>query len=181
MCLATCAILLIGTVLLVFAGLQQRIGKADVALVLGSKVELDGSPSRRLAARLDRTLELFRAGYFPKIIVSGATGQEGHDEALTMKAYLVDKGVPEDRIIVDSAGATTFLSAKNAREIARSQQFSTIFVVSQYFHLPRSRLALERCGFSTVHAAYPRFFEWRDVYSSFREAVGYVSYLGRVF
>ena len=55
-------IFLLGTGLLVLDGLCDHLGHADVALVLGSRVELDGSPSLRLRARLDRTLELYRAG-----------------------------------------------------------------------------------------------------------------------
>src|SRR5262245_47660290 len=70
---------LLGTATLVLVGLHEEIGKADVALVLGSKVELDGTPSARLRARLDRTLELYRAGNFPKIITSGGLGKEGFD------------------------------------------------------------------------------------------------------
>jgi vancomycin permeability regulator SanA len=48
-----------------------------LALVLGSKVEQEGTPSPRLRARLDRTLELFRDGWFAFIIASGGLGKEG--------------------------------------------------------------------------------------------------------
>src|SRR5580704_13458675 len=88
------ATLVIGTVVLVVSGLCDDLGKADVGLVLGSKVESDGTPSARLRARLDRTLELYRAGYFPAVIVSGGIGKEGYDEAAVMRDYLVARGVP---------------------------------------------------------------------------------------
>lgn len=170
---------LLGTVTLIITGLRDDIGKADVALVLGNTVERDGTPSERLRARLDKTLELYRAGYFPTIIVSGGVGKEGFDEAVVMRNYLADHGVPRDHIIVDSAGATTFASARNTRQIARQQHFASVFVVTQYFHVPRSRLALQRFGFSTVHSAHANFFEARDVYSAPRELLGYMRYLFR--
>jgi vancomycin permeability regulator SanA len=170
---------LLGTGILVLSGLHDHLGSADMALVLGSKVELDGTPSPRLRARLDRTLELYRAGYFPSVIVSGGTGREGYDEASVMRDYLVSHGIPAEHIIVDSGGTTTFASAKNASQIAREHRLGSIFVVSQYFHLPRARLALQRFGVSIVYSAHAHFFEFRDIYSLPRELVGYVSYLFR--
>ena len=167
------------TLVLVACGMRDDIAHADVALVLGSKVELDGSPSPRLRARLDRTLELFRDGLFPWIIMSGGVGKEGYDEAVVMRDYLVSRAVPAERIILDSHGDNTLASAQNTARIAQEWNFKSVFVVSQYFHIPRARLALQRCHFSAIQSAHARFFEWRDVYSSARETVGYASYLLR--
>ena len=74
---------------------------------------------------------------------------------------------------------TTFASAKNAAQISHQMGFKSVLVVSQYFHIPRSRLALERFQISSVHSAHAEFFEWRDVYSSLRETAGYAAYLLR--
>ena len=52
-------------------------------------------------------------------------------------------------------------------------------VVSQYFHVPRMRLALERAGVTPVYSAHAQYFELRDVYSIAREVVGYGVYLLR--
>ena len=172
-------VFLLGTALLVVAGLRDDLRRADVALVLGNSVQLDGTPSPRLRARLDRTFELYRSGYFPAVIVSGGRGREGYDEAVVMRDYLVSRGIPASRIIVDGGGVTTLASARNAARIARQRRMRSVFVVSQYFHLPRARLALRRCGFETIHSAHARFFELRDLYSSPRELVAYVSYLFR--
>jgi len=169
----------VGTAVLVLIGLQDDLGHADAALVLGSKVELDGKPSARLQARLDQTLELYKAGHFPKIITSGGVGIEGFDEAAVMRDYLVTRGVPAESIIVDSIGLTTFASAQNTLQIARQQGFKSILVVSQYFHVPRAKMALQRFGIAPVYTAHARIFELRDIYSSFREFFGYLSYLFR--
>jgi vancomycin permeability regulator SanA len=179
--LAPVVILLTGTAALVASGLNDRIGKADIALVLGNKVELDGTPSPRLRARLDRTLELYREGYFPTIIASGGIGVEGFAEALVMKSYLVANGIPAECVIVDNSGENTFMSAKATRDIMTQRQLSRVMVVSQYYHLPRSRLALERFGVPKVYSAHARFWEVRDVYSAIREAFGYVSYALRSY
>jgi uncharacterized SAM-binding protein YcdF (DUF218 family) len=170
---------LLGTVVLIIAGLRDDIGKADVALVLGNTVQRDGTPSARLRARLDKTLELYRAGYFPTIIVSGGVGKEGYDEAAVMRDYLIQHDIPANRIITDSVGATTYASAQNTRRIALQQHIESVFVISQYFHVPRSRLALQRFGFSTIHSAHADYVELRDIYSAPRELIGYVRYLFR--
>lgn len=172
-------LLLAATVVLVIDGLCDEPGAADVAIVLGNKVELDGKPSARLRARLDRTVELYREQKCPWIITSGGVGKEGFDEAVVMRDYLVAAGVPRDRILVDSLGLTTGATAANAAMLAKTHGFHSALVVSQYFHMPRCRLALQRAGFAPVYTAHARYFEWRDVYSSLREAVGYGVYWWR--
>ena len=84
-------------------------------------------------------------------------------------------------VIVDHDGATTFLSARNALRIARERNFKSVFVVSQYFHVPRTRLALQRFGVPAVYSAHAHYFELRDLYSAPREFAGYVSYLLRSY
>lgn len=167
---------LFAAVTLAVWGLKDDVGKADIALVLGNKVEDDGTSSPRLQARLDKTLELYHAGYFQIIIVSGGIGKEGYDEAKVMRDYLVANGIPSASIIMDNAGINTYASAKNTSQIIRQQKLNSVFIISQYFHLPRIRLALKCFGVSAIYSAHADFFEARDIYSLLREVVGYVSY-----
>jgi vancomycin permeability regulator SanA len=160
-------------------GLRDDIQAADVAIVPGNTVEKDGRPSARLRARLDQTVALYRQGLFPDVIVSGGVGREGFDEAEVMKRYLAENGVPEGRIHVDSGGATTHLTARNAARMMKENGWQRAMVVSQYFHVPRTRLALKRSGVTPVFSAHARYFELRDVYSIAREVVGYGAYLLR--
>lgn len=169
----------LAAILIVADGLTDDIQAADVAIVPGNTVEKDGHPSERLRARLDQTVALYRQGLFPEVIVSGGVGSEGFDEAEVMKRYLIENGVPEVRIHVDSEGATTYLTAKNAARIMREKGWQSAMVVSQYFHVPRMRLALLRAGITPVFSAHARYFELRDIYSIPREVVGYGAYLLR--
>lgn len=157
-------------------GLDDHPGKADVALVLGNKVELTGKPSARLVSRLERTLELYRDGWFPMIMVSGGLGKEGFDEAVVMRDYLIAHGVPADRIIADSQGWTTYDSAKNVAALLKSRGWSSVFVVTQYYHVPRSRLAVSNFGVKTLYWAHARYFGPKDLLGIPREIAGLVSY-----
>ncbi|HEX8556758.1 MAG TPA: YdcF family protein [Pyrinomonadaceae bacterium] len=173
------AVFLLGAALLVADGLRDDIRPADVAIVLGNTVERDGRPSARLRARLDKAVELHRAGLFGHVIVSGGVGAEGFNEAEVMKRYLVGQGVPEDRVIADGEGLTTALTARNAARLMKEQGWRSALVISQYFHVPRTRLAVEGYGVRPVYSAHAEYFELRDVYSIAREVIGYGAYLAR--
>jgi len=160
-------------------GLQDRLGYADAALVLGNTVNPDGKPSPRLKARLDKTLALYQMGYFHTIITSGAIGKEGYDEAVVMKNYLMARGVTATDIIADSRGNNTFASSQNTLQILKQRNLTSVLVVSQYFHLPRSRWMLTQCHIPNVYSAHANYFEWRDVYSSLRESAAFLSYFFR--
>jgi vancomycin permeability regulator SanA len=166
---------------LLWDGLHDNIARADMGLVLGNTVFPDGTPSPRLAARLDRAIELYEEDRFEKILASGALGKEGHDEAVVMRDYLMSRGVPSERILIDSHGYTTYDSARNTMNIMREHNFRSVLVVSQYFHLPRARLAMRRFGVAPVYTAHAHFFEWRDLYSIPREVLGFLKYACRSY
>ncbi len=167
----------LAVIILVLAGLNDVLGKADVALVLGNEVAPDGTPSARLAARLDRAATLFGEGLFPRIIVSGGTGKEGYPEGDAMRDYLIGKGIPAAAIIVDNLGVDTGASARNTASILASLKLESVFVISQYFHIPRSKLALKKAGVTSLSSAHAKFFELRDFYSIAREVPAYAKYV----
>jgi uncharacterized SAM-binding protein YcdF (DUF218 family) len=170
------ALFLAAALALVADGLVERLLPSDVAVVLGSKVFEDGTPSARLAARLDKAVRLFQSGLVRQVIVSGGTGVEGVDEAQAMKAYLVARQVPAERVWVDSEGVTTRATARNSAALMRAHGWRSALLVSQYFHLARTRLAFRQAGVDALGTAHAEFFEWRDLYSIPREVLGWAHY-----
>jgi uncharacterized SAM-binding protein YcdF (DUF218 family) len=114
---------------------------------------------------LDRALTLYGGDYFSLIVVSGAVGKESHDEATIMHDFLVERGIPPERVVVDSDGRTTYLSARNVRDLLRARGLKSVLVVTQYFRAPRAKLALRRFQLSPVYSAHAHIFELRDLYS----------------
>lgn len=169
----------IASAALVINGLNDDLHKADVAVILGNAVQSDGQPSPRLKARLDKAVQLYRQGLFSNIIVSGGVGVEGFDEAVVMKRYLTAHSVLDDHIFVDSGGRTTYLTAKHSAQLMKEKHWTSALVISQYFHIPRTCLALKQFGVLFIYSAHAEFFEVRDIYSTAREVVGYGSYLFR--
>lgn len=93
-----------------------------------------------------------------------------------MREYLLQRGVPDAQVLTDSLGFTTYATAANARKMMRLRGLKSALVVSQYFHVPRARFALQRFGVEKVHSAHAHYFEWRDLYSAPRELIGLLSY-----
>ena len=172
---------LLEAAVIVADGLRDRPGHADVALVLGNAVEPDGRPSARLAARLDRAVEGYRHGDFPRIIASGGIEDGARDEADVMSRYLVAHGVPAAEVIADNQGINTFASARYTARLMRERGWQSACVVTQYYHIPRARLALRRFGVGTVYSEHARFFEGRDAFSILREMAGYIKYTLRSY
>lgn len=147
---------------------------AAVAIVLGSKVNEDGSLSPRLKARLDEALKLYQNQQVKQILVSGGLGKEGHDEAQVMATYLTTQNIPSEQLIIDSEGYTTSKTAQNAAKLIPTNQ--PIIVVSQQFHVSRAKMAMRHAGFTQVYDSYPNYYETRCVYSSLREVPAWLQY-----
>ena len=73
----------------------------DCILVLGASVNSDGQPSMMLKDRLDRGIELYKAGFAPKLLMSGDNGQIEYNEVEAMKTYALKEGVPAKDIFLD--------------------------------------------------------------------------------
>jgi uncharacterized SAM-binding protein YcdF (DUF218 family) len=157
-------------------GRREVVKDCDAAVILGNTVYPNGTPTRRLMARLDRALELYKAGRFPKIIVSGGVGAEGPDEAVVMRTYLTSHGVPAEAIITDSQGLNTYLTAQNTKQLMQENGWKRVCIVSQFYHLPRCRLAFKQQGLTDVASACPNYIELRDLYSVPRDAFGFIGY-----
>lgn len=137
----------IHTLIIITDGLNDDLLPTDVAVVLGNKVELTAEPSERLKARLAKAADLYEKGYFTLIIVSGGVGVEVFDEAVAMKNYLINQGIPELSILTDSNGYTTIMTAENTKRFKDELGIQSVTVISQYHHITRTKLAFKQIGF----------------------------------
>ena len=154
-------------------GLTDEKKHADLAVILGNKVNEDGTLSERLEKRLECGLNLYRNGRVKKILVSGGLGKEGFYEGDKMKDYLIKNGVPDSVIIVDNAGNNTIATVDNTLKLKDSLNFQSLIVVSQYFHLTRTKMLFRKRHFENVSSVSPAYFELRDIYSLLREFGAY--------
>ena len=54
---------------------------------------------------------------------------------------------------------------------------SSVTIISQFYHITRTKLAFRKVGFENVYTAHAKYFEVRDIYSLAREFVAYYKYL----
>jgi len=107
-----------------------------VALVLGTSNLLEnGLPSPWFSARMEAAAALYFSGRVDYVLASGDNSHESYNEPMRMRSSLIRLGVPEDRIILDFAGFSTFDSIVRARQVFGLNQFT---VVSQDFQNERA-------------------------------------------
>lgn len=150
-------------------GLTDKKQNADVAVILGNKIETDGSPSKRLAARLEQGIKLYNEKRVKRIIVSGGFGKEGYWEGNKMMEYLTTHKIPAENIIVDNYGNNTEKTVKNTIRIMDSLHLRSAISVSQYFHQTRAKKLFQKNGLKKIDSSSPQYFELRDFYAVFRE------------
>lgn len=112
-----------------------KLQDVDCILVLGCAVRADGTPSPMLAERLARSVELYKAGAAPKLLMSGDNGQVEYNEVAAMANYALGKDVPSYDIFLDYAGFSTYESMYRAKEIFQAKK---IIIVTQKYHLHRA-------------------------------------------
>lgn len=122
---------------------EQTVPVAPVALVFGAQVYADGTPSPFLAARLELARRLFEAGKVKVLLVSGDNMHHDYDEPTAMRAWLLEHGVPDRKIVRDYAGFDTYDTCARAKRVFGVTQ---VTVVTQSFHLPRAVMLCRRLG-----------------------------------
>lgn len=120
-----------------------ELDDVDCIIVLGCQVKDDGSLSYMLRDRLIRSLEVYKAGAAPKILMSGDHGRKDYDEVGAMKQYAIDKGVPSENLFMDHAGFSTYETIYRAKEVFKADK---VIIVTQEYHLYRALYIAEQLG-----------------------------------
>jgi uncharacterized SAM-binding protein YcdF (DUF218 family) len=163
-----------------WTGRQHGAGRADAIVVMGA-AQYDGRPSPQLQARLDHVVELWNLGVAPVVIVTG--GNQPGDrftEASTSAAYLRDAGVPENAILSEDTGRTSWESLQNVAEVAADHGIGSVILVSDPFHSLRIKLMAEELGLraSTSSTSTSPVRGWTAFVEHLKESGGVA--LGRI-
>ena len=134
----------------------------DAVVVLGAQVKPDGVPSVQLSLRLDRAAEVWERKHVP-VVVCGAQGRdEPEPEAYTMKRYLMDKGVPEDMILLDPDSMNTEQNIVNAKKLLEEYpgEIRKVVIVTSDYHVPRSMALAEDMDMEAAGVGSPCLQEY---------------------
>lgn len=137
----------------------------NVGLLLGAPKYVDGEINLFYLYRIDAAVALFEAEKIEYVLVSGDNKSDNSNESESMKADLLARGVPNERIYVDTAGVRTWDSIVRAEKIFQQEK---IIIISQKFHTDRALLIAEDQGIDAI-AFHAQDVEKRDLSLWMRE------------
>jgi uncharacterized SAM-binding protein YcdF (DUF218 family) len=119
---------------------------ADAIIVLGA-AQYDGRPSPVLQDRLDHALALYQAGLADQIVLTGGR-QEGDrfTEATAGYNYLRDQGVPDEDLMKEVDGTSTWESLRASARFLIDRDLTEVVLVTDDYHAYRVEAIAEDIG-----------------------------------
>lgn len=147
---------------------MEDVPKTRVAIVFGAGLLRDGSAGPVLSDRVQTAVHLYQQGKVDILLMSGDNSFIEYNEPEAMRQYALERGVPDEDIVLDYAGRRTYDTCYRAKHIF---QVDSAILVTQSFHLPR---ALFLCNWFDVEStgveANNRYFLKRSrIYWNVRE------------
>ena len=130
----------------------ERLADTQYIVVLGNKLD-NNKPSKALIERLNGSIQLSEK--YPKaqiVVTGGLTSGNTITEAEVMKAYLIDNGVAEDRILTEDQSDDTRENMANTKNLI--EEGDTVIIVTNSFHMVRALLYAKAYSFADVYG-YP--------------------------
>lgn len=180
------AYLVLTFVQVVGAARRDDARPSDAIVVLGA-AQYDGVPSPVFAARLDHALDLYERDVAPVIVVTGGR-QEGDrfTEATAAASYLHQRGVPDEAILRETTGRSSWESLRASARFLAARGIETVVLVSDPYHSARidaiaSEVGLDGVTSPTRTSPIRGVDEWRRLATeTVRVAAGRVFGFGRL-
>ena len=120
-----------------WASSHDQARPADAIVVLGA-AQYDGRPSAVLRARLDHAADLFDRRIAPVVVVTGGHAEgDRFSEATAAASYLHAKGIPDDDILRETSGRSSWESLSAAARFLEERGMTRVVLVSDPFHSKR--------------------------------------------
>lgn len=103
------ALILLVLQIIIFGNIPRIADSSlDYVIVLGSKPRPDGSMTKTLKLRLDKAAEYVMQNPQTRLILSGgSTVADAQPEAVLMKEYLLEKGIPDPQMLLEIQSQNT--------------------------------------------------------------------------
>lgn len=156
------AILIVGIVVNIYVYTQGKkyimssidtAPHAEVAIILGAGVSLNGTPSSVLEDRVLTAIDLYKQGKVSKILMSGSNPTITNNEVNPIRKILIAEGIPAEDIFLDHAGFDTYSTMYRAKEVFK---ISSAIIVTQEFHLSRAVYTARGLGINAYGLAADR-------------------------
>lgn len=124
------------------------------AIVVMGTAQYNGRPSPVLRARLDRVVEVWEEGVAPLVVVTGGKREgDAFTEAEASHDYLVERGIPDDAILLEDQGQDSWESLQGVATLLEERSVDRVLIVSDGFHLLRLKKMAHDLGLKAVVTA----------------------------
>lgn len=128
----------------------EEVSPAPVAIVFGAGLRRDGQPTVVLRDRVATAAQLYASGKVKKLLMSGDNRFIYYNEPQAMREYAWSLGVPDQDIVLDYAGRSTYETCYRAKAIFGVKE---AILVTQRFHLPRALYTCHSLGIKAIGVA----------------------------
>ncbi len=102
-------------------------------------------------ARAAEAIELYKNGWAPLIIFSGAAQDiSGPSNALTMQRQAIEEDVPESATLIEENSRTTAENAEKTRNLLEEKSIKKVILVTSAYHQRRASLEFQKRSGSEV-------------------------------
>lgn len=133
---------------IIAGGFIRTAGEAKTALVLGLALE-NGKPTDDLLSRLDTAQRYLEEHPDAALILTGGNPDAaGKTEAAVMRDILVERGVPEEKLLLEDQAETTKENFRNARRMTDLD--APVVLITSDYHMDRAVRTAKAAGFKDV-------------------------------
>lgn len=116
------------------------VPEGHIFVVLGSGLKADGTMTAKFERRLKLVLPILLAHPDAKVLVTGGKPRNGISEGMAGRRWLMDHGVLEENIAVETKSTSTIGNAKYSVEFMALNEFTSYTLVSDVQHLRRAQI-----------------------------------------
>jgi len=121
----------------------SKIPNAQTVMILGASVLRNKTMSDMLKDRADTAIDVYNSNKADNILISGDGQAKNYNEVEVVNSYLLEQGIPKEKILLDYYGFDTYDSLYRARDIFG---IKNLIISTQNFHLPRALFIAQSLG-----------------------------------
>ena len=130
----------------------------EAVIVLSGMINLEQSTPEQIefGESVERILEgmrIVKRGAADRLILSGGSGSlfdQTKSEAVILRQFAIDFGIPADRILIEPDSRNTYENAVESAKLMRRQGISSFMLITSATHLPRAMGCFRKIGLNPI-------------------------------
>lgn len=150
-------------------GTHDHATQSDCIIVLGAAVQ-GTTPSPVFEERIRHGIDLYHAGYAPKLLFTGGIGEgQKHSESSIGRSVAIQHAIPAADILIEDQSRTTQQNLAEAASVMQKHGLKSAIVVSDPLHMKRAMMMADGLDIAAVSSPTPT-----TRYRSLRTKLGFL-------